>query len=259
MSTNEPMQTPNLAGADPEPGILLSAESLDASQLYRIWACDNQVYGPIPLSILVEWIRDSRVLRDTWIYVESLLGWYQAHKIPVLKDTFSPGEDTMFLHRQSIGQNAVDPYELRLFPALTNLSNHDLAHFIQLSELVLVNPGDFIIRRREPGDAIFFVLTGSVRARILVGSEEKLLSRIPAGQFLGEMSMFTQTVRTADVIAEEQTRLLRFTAESFQTLITEHPAAAAPMLYAISATMAQRILDTNNKFQTEVTSGFAWR
>jgi CRP-like cAMP-binding protein len=125
--------------------------------------------------------------------------------------------------------------------------------------VVFVTRGDLIVRRREPGDSIYFVLSGSARARILVGGEEKLLNRIPAGEFLGEMSMFTQTVRSADVVAEEDARLLKFTAEAFQTLIMEHPAAAAPMLYGISSTMARRILATNNKYQSEVASGFVWR
>jgi hypothetical protein len=259
MSTYESLNAVGQAAAVPEPGVLLSIGAAEESELYRVWASDNQVYGPIPLSVLAEWVRDSRVFRETWVYVESLKGWHQADTLSQLKGLFTPGDDTMFLEKQRVDQQGVDPYELRMFPALAGLSNHDLAHFIRLAELVQVKRGEFIIHRREPGDSIFFVLSGSVRARILVGSEEKLLSRIPAGEFLGEMSMFTHTPRSADVIADEETRLLKFTAEAFRTLITENPAAAAPMLYAISTTMAQRILDTNTKFQTEVASGFVWR
>src|ERR1043166_6973610 len=117
-------------------------------------------------------------------------------------------------------------------PVLTGLSNRDLAHFIQLSELVVAQPGQSIIRRHEPGDSIFFVLSGSVRARIMVARDEKTLARIPAGQFVGEMSMFTQTPRAADIVAEEETRLLRFSAEAFRTLIMENAAAAPPLLSA---------------------------
>lgn len=228
-------------------------------EFYRVWACDNQVYGPISESILLEWIQDERVLRDTWIYVESRKGWYQAETISHLKGAFGPGRDTLFLEKQHVAQQSLDPYELRVFPVLAGLSNHDLADFIRLSEVVFVSGGELIVRRRDPGDCIYFVLSGSAKARILVGGEEKTLNRIPAGEFLGEMSMFTQSVRSADVVAEVDTRLLKFTAEAFQTLIAEHPAAAAPMLYGISSTMARRILDTNNKYQTEVASGFVWR
>ena len=245
--------------AVPEPGVLFADESPGESERFRVWACDNQVYGPIPETILLEWIHDERVLRDTWIYIESRKGWYQAETIPQFKGAFGPGHDTMFLQRQQASDQSLDPYELRLFPVLAGLSNHDLADFIRLAEVICVKRGDFIVRRREPGDSIYFVLSGGARARLLVGGEEKLLNRIPPGEFLGEMSMFTQTVRSADVIADEDTRLLKFTAAAFRTLITEHPAAAAPMLYGISSTMAQRILNTNNKYQTEVASGFVWR
>jgi CRP-like cAMP-binding protein len=228
-------------------------------ELYRVWACDNQVYGPISIPILTEWIRDGRVFRDTWLYVESQRIWCLAAKVEELHGIFPAGEDTMFLEKQSLQPGGIDPYELRCFPVLAGLSQQDLVQLIMLAELVCASQDSFIIRRKEPGDSIYFILSGSVQARILVGAEEKVLSRIPSGQFFGEMSMFTQTVRTADVIAIEATRLLRFSAESFRALMTNSPSAAAPMLYAISTAMAQRIMDTNCKFQTEVASGFVWR
>lgn len=238
----------------------VAVEGNGASQeLYRVWACDNQVYGPIPLNILAEWVRDSRVFRDTWLYIESQRVWCLAEKVDELRGTFPAGTETSFLQSQSLQPGGIDPYELRNFPVLAGLSNHDLVQLIQLAELVCVAPGDFIIRRKEPGDSIYFILSGSVRARIVVGSDEKNLAHIPSGQFFGEMSMFTQTPRAADVLAVEETRLLRFSVEAFRALIAQNPSAAAPMLYSISTAMAQRIMDTNNKFQTEVASGFVWR
>ena len=232
---------------------------VSSQELYRVWACDNQVYGPISLAILAEWVSDSRVFRDTWLYLESRRVWCLAEKVEELHGLFPPGEETAFLERQSAAEGGIDPSELRSFPVLAGLSNRDLAQLVHLAELVCVEAGNFIIRRKEPGDAIYFILSGSVRARILVGSDEKNLALIPSGQFFGEMSMFTQTPRAADVLAVEDTRLLRFSAEAFRALIAKNPAAAAPMLYSISTAMAQRIMDTNNKFQTEVASGFVWR
>lgn len=234
-------------------------ENGGSQELYRVWACDNQVYGPISISVLAEWVRDSRVFRDTWLYIESQRVWCLAEKVDDLRGVFPAGTETTYLQKQSMQADGIDPYELRNFPVLAGLSNHDLAELIQLAELVCVSPGNFIIRRKEPGDSIYFILSGSVRARIHVGSDEKNLALIPSGQFFGEMSMFTQTPRAADVLAVEDTRLLRFSAEAFRTLMAQNPSAAAPMLYSISTAMAQRIMDTNNKFQNEVASGFVWR
>jgi CRP-like cAMP-binding protein len=130
---------------------------------------------------------------------------------------------------------------------------------VRFGQVVHANPGDVILKRGDPGDALFFVLAGVVRARIFVGGEEKTLGNIPAGQFFGDMAMFTQSARSADVVCESEARLLRFGAEGFRTLIAQNPSAAAPMLFAIAGTMAQRVMDDNQRFQREVASGFVWR
>lgn len=226
---------------------------------YRVWASDNQIYGPVPLESLREWAKDSRVFRETWVYSDKRGDWRKAQALEELASWLPAGEDTLFLRRQGLRPDSIDPYELRLFPVFAALSNADLAHCIRLTQLIIVEAGESIIRRREPADAIFFVLSGSVSARIMVGYDEKILAEIPAGEFFGEIAMFTNTPRTAEIMAREQTRLLRFSAEAFKKLMAENPAAAAPLLYSIATTMAGRILETNNKFQNEVAGGFVWR
>ena len=230
-----------------------------AEETYRVWACDNQVYGPVAWPILVQWAEDGRVLRDTWIFLEGSKEWRPAHKIEPLSDYFPPGETTMFLHRQAVEQGGIRPEELRQFAVLSSLSNHELAQLIRLGELVHAQAGEIVIKRGDPGDALFFVLAGSVRVRIFVGGEEKTLACISAGEFFGDMAMFTQSPRSADVVTEGETRLLRFGAESFRLLIGQNPAAAAPMLFGIAGTMAHRIMDDNQRFQREVASEFVWR
>lgn len=226
--------------------------------VYRVWACDNQVYGPIPLSILVDWVQDARVLRNTWIYLDDTKQWCPADTIEALQGCFPPDEATTFLRNQS-AQGGINAEELRQFSVLSSLSNHDLAQLVFLGELREHGPGEIILRKGDPGDALFFVLSGKVRARLLAGGDDKSLMEIPAGEFLGEMAMFTQSPRAADIVAESPTRLLRFTAEAFRQLINENPSAAAPMLYAIARTMANRLLAGNQRFLQEVVSGFVWR
>ena len=239
-------------------------DSLDANrnfhdETYRVWACDNQVYGPVAWPVLVQWAQEARVLRDTWIFLEGTREWRPASKIGPLHDCFPPGETTMFLQKQAAEEGGIAPEELRQFAILASLSNQELGHLVRLGELRHAQPGEMLIKRGDPGDALFFVLGGAVRARIFVGGEEKTLSKISAGEFFGDMAMFTQSPRSADVVAESQARLLRFGADSFRMLIGQNPAAAAPMLFAIAGTMAHRILEDNQRFQRQVASDFVWR
>ena len=228
------------------------------AETYRVWASDNQVYGPIPLATLTQWVQEARVFRETWVYLETSQEWRAANKIDPLREYFPPGEETLFIERES-AEGSIVPEELRRFAILSSLSNQELAQLIRFGELVHAEPGEVILKRGDPGDALFFVLAGAVRARIFVGQEEKTLGEIPAGQFFGDMAMFTQSPRSADVVCEKEARLLRFGAESFRLLIGQNPAAAAPMLFAIAGTMAQRVLADNQRFQREVASGFVWR
>src|SRR5882724_5224857 len=93
----------------------------DTEESYRVWACDNQVYGPIPLPVLLGWAQDARVLPETWVYLDTKKEWRQAKKVELLH--FPPGEATLFLRRQAAEGRSIDPVELRQFAVLAGLSN----------------------------------------------------------------------------------------------------------------------------------------
>src|SRR6185436_10798017 len=95
-------------------GVRVGVNPLDAhrnyaEENYRVWACDNQVYGPVNWPILVQWVEDKRVLRDTWIFLEATQEWRMAHNIEPLHGYFPPGETTVFLHRQAIQKGGIAP------------------------------------------------------------------------------------------------------------------------------------------------------
>lgn len=228
-------------------------------EMYKVWAHDNQVYGPIDLAILTQWVQEGRVLAGTWVYIEGTKEWHAAKKIEPLHDLFPPGEETAFLQQQSAEGCGLQPQELRKVSTLANLSNAALADLIRCSELQCLQPGETVIKKDAPGDAIFFVLAGTLRARLIVGLEDRTLARIPPGEVFGEMAMFTQSSRSADVVSEDESRLLRLSAEAFHQLIEKNPEAAAPMLFSIARTMAYRIQEHNGRFQRETAAEFLWR
>ena len=79
------------------------------------------------------------------------------------------------------------------------------------------------------------------------------------GELFGEVAMLSQTPRSADVVAEVPTRLLRLTSERFQELISEHCQLAAKMLFKISRLLATRISQRNDDLQKDLASSFVWR
>ncbi len=228
-------------------------------ELYRVWACDNQVYGPVTKEILLEWVQDGRVFRDSWIFLEHSHQWQRAGKVAALQSHFPLGDDTFLMVNEAEAASGVSLGELRQFEILASLPAAQLARLLKFAQLHVAQPNEIVLKRHQPGDSFYLVLSGSVRARIHVGGDERFLARIPAGQFFGDLSMFTQTPRSADVVAEKESRLLRFSAEAFRRLMDENPTAATPVLFGLASNMARHIVEDNKRFQLEVASEFVWR
>jgi CRP-like cAMP-binding protein len=76
------------------------------------------------------------------------------------------------------------------------------------------------------------------------------------GDIFGEMALFDQGPRSADVVANVDSALLKLTATAFQRLTREAPSLATPFLQATSRTLAARIR-ADNKRLTRVTEQFS--
>ena len=217
----------------------MQTECLQEVESYKVWAVDNMVYGPIELQTLIEWVQEGRVTPQTWVHTASRNCWVRAKDFPSLREYFPDAADTVYIPRHG----AITAEELRRFPVFARLSLRDLQQFLRFGQLREARPGDYVVEKGAPCDAAYFVVSGEVRARLIVGHEEETLARVSEGEFFGEMGMLLQSTRTADVVAESETRLLRVTAQAFQSMIAEIPQLAAPLLYAMAQSMARRVAD----------------
>ncbi len=226
---------------------------------YKVWAADNLVYGPVDLNTLIQWVQDQRVLSDTWLHTENENTWRQAKDIPELFEFFHQGSSTAFFKKKSEPGTAYTLDEVRQFKIFSALSNSQLDQFMRFCEYFERAPGELLIKKGDPGDAIYFLLSGELRARLVIGLQDTTVGNIVAGEFFGEMAMFTHSARSADVVVETPARLLKLSAESFLLMIRELSSLAGPILYAIAQVMARRIADSNKNLHREVASGFVWR
>jgi hypothetical protein len=224
----------------------MSAES------FKMWADDKQVYGPVDTATLIEWIRDDRVFPETFVQPQSDQRWRRAGGVRVLREQF-PGATAT--------EAAPAASDLRGLPVFADLSDEGLGQIAALGEFYGAKPNDLIVKQGDPCDAVYFVLAGELRARLIVGvvdRMDKTLSKIKAGEFFGELGMFLRNKRTADVIAETPCHLFRMSTEAFELLVKQIPALGSQILFNIGATMARRIADDNHRYYREVTSQFLW-
>jgi SulP family sulfate permease len=109
--------------------------------------------------------------------------------------------------------------------------------------------GDVLIRQGEPPDDLFVLESGRLRAerRVSDGTSMRLRS-MRAGVVVGEVGLYLGVPRTADIVAEAPSVVLRLTRESVQRMETADPALAAAVHRWLAATLADRLSDALRAF-----------
>ncbi len=220
---------------------------------FKIWAVDNVVYGPVDLPTLVGWVKEERVTEDTWIHAAPNDRWQKAVKLPELETLFRArgSDDAPVAHAVSaspLAAGKLKPGMLRRVKIFAGMSDAQLEEFIGYFEEVTAPQLSEIVKQGSPGDAMFLVLQGEVRVRVKVRGKESIIATLATGDFFGEMSLFDHGPRSADVVANVDTLLLRISVEAFHRITNEAPEIAAPFLFAISKTLATRIRTGNKRF-----------
>ncbi len=236
----------------------MQADSTDA--VYKVLSSDNLIYGPVNLDTLAQWVRERRVQRDSWVHVETANNWFAAGSLDALQPEFEAV--TSFAGESQASPLVSAPAtveELRRFERFAPYSNEELALLINFSETVAAAKGDLIIKKGDMSDSLFLLLSGQARARIKVGGQDTTLGNIESGELFGEVAMLSQTARSADVVAELPTRLLKLTSDHFQELISNHPSLAAKMFYNIARLLATRLSQRTAELQKDLSSSFVWR
>lgn len=215
---------------------------------YFIWGIDQSAYGPVELPTLIAWIKDERVLADTWVFQQRDVVWRRAADLPELQ---------MFFKNRSTADTVVSPAvikagALRRVKILAGLSDAQLERLAQAMELQRVPQWTVIVKQGERGDTMYLILEGELRVRLMVAEKETILSTLGPGDFFGDMSLFDHGPRSADVVANQDSSLLKISAARFEELAQQSPDLAAPFLMATVKTLAARIRADNKRLGDSV-------
>lgn len=230
------------------------AGELNQNVTYNIWAADNAVYGPVELPTLIAWVKDERVVGDTWVFDSQNDRWRKASSLPELSLLFrkKAAGAADFDTDLFVNNAEVSPGMLRRVKALAELSDEQLMRFVRFMEAQAVRQWSSIVKQGDPDDGMYLVLEGELRVRLMIGGKETILATLGPGECFGEIALFDQGPRSADVIANRDSVLLKVSSEAFEKLRREAPELSAPILFAISKTLAARIRADNKRIKDSV-------
>jgi cAMP-dependent protein kinase regulator len=108
-----------------------------------------------------------------------------------------------------------------LFP---DFSNEELVAVMGGLQLVEYKAGDLVVSQGEPGDSLFLVTTGTVKAWIRNREGRYVLvRRLGDGDFFGEISVLSGSPRTATVVAATACEMLELDRATLDGITAQHP------------------------------------
>lgn len=119
---------------------------------------------------------------------------------------------------------------LKKVTILGALSQGQLKALAKWAKVLAFTKGETVVRRGERGNGLYLVLEGSTEVR----RGGRRLARLKAGQFFGEMSLFDNLPRSADVVTLEPSKLVALSKWEFWGFAASEPSVVLSVLEEMS-------------------------
>lgn len=222
----------------------------NASVNYRAWGTDNIAYGPVELPGLVNWIKQGKVRATDWVFREKDSTWARASDLSELKILFKSKLPPSAV--ASAAAAGIQPGSLRRIKMLADVEERLLASLLSYLEVVKVPSFGAVVSKGEHGDALFMVLEGEVRARVMIDGQETTLATMGVGECFGELAIVDQGPRSADIIANQPSVLIKVSEAALKKMLAEAPALAAPFTLALARVIAQRVRVLTKRYEDSI-------
>jgi serine/threonine protein phosphatase PrpC len=122
------------------------------------------------------------------------------------------------------------------------LSYKELVRVSNISEMIELSTDQVIFSTGQPGDAMYVVLSGSVR----LTKHDTVVAELTRGHHFGEMALVDRSVRSLTAKAIEGTRLVVIHRKDFYDIIKREPTLATKMLWSFVQVLGARLRKTTN-------------
>jgi CRP-like cAMP-binding protein/di/tricarboxylate transporter len=132
---------------------------------------------------------------------------------------------------------------LTRIPLFAEIDRVALAQLAAHLDPVALAAGDTVCRQGEPGDCLYVVAAGRLGVHLddPAGGASHRIDGLGPGDFFGEMALLTGEPRSATVIAEAPSRVLRLERERFEMLVRQQPSS----FLAIARVLSRRLATAN--------------
>lgn len=127
----------------------------------------------------------------------------------------------------------------RQMAIFAGLEEGELAKIAGLCAVTEFTPGQVVLREGQTSHVFYMVMEGSID--ILSQDESRILARIHAGDFLGEISLVSQQPHMATAVTHTACKLVTLQRGDFENLINRYPRIGLKVMRNIAINVGQKL------------------
>ena len=164
---------------------------------------------------------------------------FNQNQLFVLKKYYQPNQ--LLNEEKEMYSNLEKTIILKSVNLFKNIPGNVLSKVAQIASEVHLEPNQNLFKKDELGNSMFIIVSGS----IIVHQNNRILTQLEKGSFLGEMSLLDHKPRSADATSKPETILLEISQEGFYELLIKNP----EIMRQIMKELTHRIREMNTRLQ----------
>jgi CRP-like cAMP-binding protein len=206
---------------------------------FFVFGADRNIYGPVSLNGLKDWVSQALVRDDTWVYQADQDIWRKACHISQLGVV--PSVD------QALVKISLTASQLKRIPLFADMSPADLEHLRPYLSESNYPPMRSVICRGSPGGILFILFRGEAIVSYLDSGARKVVSTLKEGDLFGENTVLEKCLYRYSLDTTQECRFVCISFENFQRLMQREPEVSSKLLGALVRRMSYSLFSERDR------------
>jgi len=137
----------------------------------------------------------------------------------------------------------------RKIPLFRNLGKNHFKHLFEILHHRSYQMNEYIFYQGDPGNALYIIVEGSIKIKQFSESGTEIdLVELNSGDFLGELALIDDDIRSASAIASTNTKLAVIFKSDLNAFMKRYPIAGVEIMRNMSHVLSTRLKNLNSDY-----------
>lgn len=127
------------------------------------------------------------------------------------------------------------------------LSDDEVKKIAAISQVCAFSNNDEVIREFDPACDVFIIVEGKA---LVTTSNGDMIARPKVGAIVGEIGLFSQESRTATVLSDGDSKMIKVCGDDLNALFDREPAIGVKVLRNVGRTLCEHLRSSNIQLET---------